>query len=449
MPDLTTGEPRDVWDRFFDEHRPAPQLLSTWVLKLHGEKQYKQVIACLQSALMHGQGQPWMYEVLALSMEIENYPKADVERVVLSLADFGEVDYSTMMFSGAYLARFGRKEAALTLYRQASRMLPERSEPYVLGLNLVKDQAKPEDVEWAACGVLLNSWGTDSAKLQLDAENILRERARQLRQKSDEATAVRLEQALAAAKSRDITVRLDWNGAADLDLQVEEPNGAICSVQSPETQSGGLYLHDGVGPDAKNSYELYVCPRGIAGPYRITVKNAGGALVGNRATLTVTMLEGTKEQARIVRMLTLDGDQEVGLTFDLPSGRRTQPRFVSALVTAPDVEMLLDRRAAQRNGALRPDAAGQAARRDFEQSRAESAQRSGKAGAVGYAPVVQVIPEGSSLSGQAVVSPDRRYVRLGMQPVFSEIVDVFTFTYLNGGNGAATGAGGGNPANGR
>jgi general secretion pathway protein D len=50
--------------------------------------------------------------------------------------------------------------------------------------------------------------------------------------------------------------------------------------------------------------------------------------------------------------------------------------------------------------------------------------------AAAHQPVVVVLSEGTSLSVQAVVSPDRRFVRLTLVPFFSSIgaVDTFTFT---------------------
>jgi general secretion pathway protein D len=50
--------------------------------------------------------------------------------------------------------------------------------------------------------------------------------------------------------------------------------------------------------------------------------------------------------------------------------------------------------------------------------------------AAAHQPVIVVLSEGTSLTVQAVVSSDRRFVRLTLQPVFSQIgaVDTFTFT---------------------
>ena len=63
--------------------------------------------------------------------------------------------------------------------------------------------------------------------------------------------------------------------------------------------------------------------------------------------------------------------------------------------------------------------------------------------AVGFTPQIQFIPDGVTLTVQAVVSADRRYVRLTVQPFFTQITDVFTFSFLSSGGGGAGGAAGG------
>ncbi len=50
--------------------------------------------------------------------------------------------------------------------------------------------------------------------------------------------------------------------------------------------------------------------------------------------------------------------------------------------------------------------------------------------AAAHMPVITVLSEGTSLSVQAVVSQDRRFVRLTLVPVFSQIGEVSTFTFV-------------------
>lgn len=69
---------------------------------------------------------------------------------------------------------------------------------------------------------------------------------------------------------------------------------------------------------------------------------------------------------------------------------------------------------------------------------------------VGYVPEITTIPEGTTLMVTAVVSADRRYVRLSVLPTFYNVTDVFTFSYIsaggtgNSGGGLGGGGGGGN-----
>lgn len=50
----------------------------------------------------------------------------------------------------------------------------------------------------------------------------------------------------------------------------------------------------------------------------------------------------------------------------------------------------------------------------------------------GFFPVITVLPEGASLTASAVVSPDRRHVRISLTPFFSSIGPVHTFNFLTG-----------------
>lgn len=51
---------------------------------------------------------------------------------------------------------------------------------------------------------------------------------------------------------------------------------------------------------------------------------------------------------------------------------------------------------------------------------------------VGFAPVITTLPQGTSLGVGAVVSPDRRYVRINATPFFSRIGRVHTFNLKTG-----------------
>ena len=54
-----------------------------------------------------------------------------------------------------------------------------------------------------------------------------------------------------------------------------------------------------------------------------------------------------------------------------------------------------------------------------------------RGGNPGFAPVITTLPSGAQLGASAVVSPDRRYVRMNLQPFFSSVGPVQTFTFQN------------------
>ena len=439
FPEWRNAKPQEVWPAYFRENKPSPAAVQALMIKLHSAGEHEHVISALQSAVINGQSQPWMYEVLALSMELAGRPPAQIERVVHSLSDFGGADFGSMMYSAAYLARFDRRAAALRLYRQAAKIAPEQPEPYILGLPHARYLRDADAVEWAACGILRYGWTRDYATLHRSAENAALEVEQKLRKAGHDERADQLSSAIAHARQRDLLIRVEWSGRGDLDLSVEEPVGTICSFENRDTAGGGVLTHDGYGPKAENCYDEYICAYGAKGAYRIRVKHAWGQIVADRATLTVTRHAGTDHEESIRKTLVMDRPEQV-VQVNLPDGRRKELKTVSTF----DLRGQLDAAAVARRvtgAGLRRDGLRQAALEDFERSRD---QRVRPAGAVGFQPVIAVIPEGIQLTTGAVVSADRRYVRISSFPVFSNITDVVQFSFVSGGGGVAGGGTGGN-----
>jgi uncharacterized membrane protein YgcG len=61
---------------------------------------------------------------------------------------------------------------------------------------------------------------------------------------------------------------------------------------------------------------------------------------------------------------------------------------------------------------------------------------------VGYQPVITVLPEGAMMFASAVISADRRYVRISPFPQFSTIRSVTTFSIQGGQTNTAPNVGG-------
>ena len=419
LPLKATGDPEDIWFDYFESNQPAPDVVRRGILRLHEQKKHEAVIAAIRAALVNDQSQPWMYDVLALSMRIAGRPAEDIERAVYSGIDFAGADFQTMMISAAYLTRFHQPETALRMYRQGSKIAPTRPEPYIMALRLARAERDEATIRWAAQGVLAYYWASDFAGLHKEAEAALLDSAERLRKAGQTEAAKKTEQTRVEALQRDLVVRLTWNGVGDLDVLVEEPSGSVCSFDNRVTTSGGVLVHDRYGPDQDNCYEQYVCAFGLPGTYKVRIHHAWGNVVGKRARLEVIRYQGTSNESSRTFTIPLQEDDTV-IRLQLGDGRREN------LAEIPVETSSLPLRAARNVRLARGEspASRQAVQR-FQDSRLQPAGF----GNIGFAQVVTTVSEGSTLSGSAVVSADRRYVRLSLAPVFSNLTDVFTFSF--------------------
>jgi len=426
-------------DDYFSKRRPDPRVTSRIIRELHKAKKHKHVIAAIQAALASGQGQPWMYDVLVGSMRIVGRPQAEINRVLASRIDLSGADVNSMLYTAAYFVRMDGHALALRLYRQASRIDPTRSEPYVLGLKLARQKKDYDAVQWAATGILVTAWTANHRELHRQAENAAADAYQELMKAGRKKEANALKAAMAEARKRDLVLKLEWSGPGDLDLLVEEPPGTVCSAAQPQTINGGVLVHDGYGPKQKNCYEEYVCAMGRPGKYRVRVRHVYGNIVGKRATLTVTRHLGTAEES-VKKFSVPLGQTDRIVRLSLPDGRRTAKAIVpdrkhrlSASPRVPRLRRVFTMGPASRNAARR-----------FANSR----QRLAGGRRVGFQPVITTLSEGVSMSAMAVVSGDRRYVRISTVPAFTAITDVFTFSFLNTGNPTGNpGVGGGTGGN--
>ena len=411
MPPTSSPEERlAFWSRFFEKEVP-PDTLHDVVAELFENSKYEDVIVCLEQAILHSQIQPWMYQVLAETMQVVGRPKSQIERVLLSSQDVILNEPRSMMHLAAYLVRFDRFDRALELYRQAAALDPSRPEPYVLALELATRTKNYNAIAWSAPEVLTFSWVKGREKLNRLAEESAAIAESALIKSGDFSRAFELRTEMQKARRLDLVVRLEWSGQGDLDLQISEPGGTICSAVQTMTSAGGIFVHDGFGPIQEHCYEEYLCPQGLVGEYRAIVKHVSGDIVGKRARITITRDRGTTNEESFTETLFI-GPTDQSIRFSLSRGRREQ-----ANLERRNGELKLSSNPGARQSVLAQLGAGGGV--------GQIAQRGA---AVGYTPVITQIAEGVRMSAMATVSGDRRYVRINANPVFSSITDVFSFT---------------------
>jgi hypothetical protein len=171
----------------------------------------------------------------------------------------------------------------------------------------------------------------------------------------------------------------------------------------------------------------------MSGDYRMTVRHISGDVVGKRAILKIIRYQGTPREIEEKFTIKLsDHDKVVRVT--LTNGRLKELTAISLL------EVPRERLGAGRNRRERLVPNTREAQRAGARF-VEGRRGFGGPAAPGYQPVISIISEGVSNTAMAVISGDRRYVRLSMVPVFSALTDVQSFSFFTQGGNQNTGGG--------
>jgi len=386
-------------------------------------------------------------------MQVCDYPAEDIRRVLLSAVDFsGDVEDAIKI--GKYLAKQGYAGEALRVLRDAARVQPLRADIYEAALPLAMQSEDWESLRWTSLGVLSQAWPVEQSKLvetaELAAKSVLVRMNREGRVVESKA----FEEQLKQAQRRDVVVRVSWTGKADLDLSVEEPSGTICAVGNPRTLSGGVLLNDGNSHQAaslEGYSESYACPQGYSGEYRILIEKIWGEVAGGKVTVDILTDFGTPEQRYRREQIPLSSKDAL-LKIAVKNGHRETP-MVDISVAKSETEKLAAGRAVL---------AQQLAGSDYSANNGLAGLLGPGSGipsvsnpffnpfrgAVGYRPIITVLPQGTQMAAVAVVSGDRRYVRVTPFPFFTDIIQVDTFNFITGdsttqGGGLGGGGGGG------
>ncbi|MGB9687981.1 hypothetical protein [Thermogutta sp.] len=446
--------PADLWDSVFAQGTIPAKDVREAVRRLVAGQKFEHVTALIHSALRHNQPQPWMYEGLALALEAQGGSREEIERALMSAADFAS-DPMDFLVLGIQLERHGLEQRALAMYRQVANLMPEWPEPYVAALRLAQKLNDREALKWSTVGILSQVFPQKHQDVWLNALRTAKALLDELKVQSPEE-AQKYEQALNEAVARDCIIEVSWVGEADLDLLVEEPGGTLCSLRNPRTTSGGVLVGDvssQAGREASDGYkEYYVCPRGFSGTYRAVVRRVWGNVVGGKVKVTVYLHFLTDKAQSLTKTIPLKGD-EAYIQFELADGRRKVPlaeqQLASAVMNQIDLRnRILAQQLGDGGNAPQVDPSSMAS---FVQSRTDGGAGVNpvwpfipvRGGAVGYAPQITVIPEGTMLTAAATVSADRRYVRVNPYPVFQAISEVNIFNFVTGESGQGLGGTGG------
>jgi tetratricopeptide (TPR) repeat protein len=439
----TAGKPdaKPTDDREYRRRLAQLRNSAAW---LGAQKEFGKAADLIAAAIAGGHAEPWMYEALALVTEAAGRPRSDVERVLLSSADFasGPTELATL---ARYLARLGFPEQAIRICRRITRLEPTNSEAYALAMTLAAEREDVATLLWACPGVLAHEWPAAQRDLAIRAGRIAKSTIDSLKKAGRKEEAAALEAAADRALVRDLVVEISWTGDADVDVFIEEPTGSVCSRSTPRTLSGGVLLaDDAAGQDrsGKIHKERYVVAEAFPGRYRILVRRVFGKVAADTVTVRTTVRARAANEETKTSPLRLAGNEQT-LTIELPDGRRREPLLDAQIAQDVVVQQHVTKTVLAQQLTSLADPAVAASMADSPRSNPGAGGPGfpgfGRNGVVGYQPQVSVLPEGVNLFARAVVSADRRYVRVTATPLFSTVGQVQQF----GGGGTAAGGGGG------
>ncbi len=434
LPSWSTGTKADAWDDYFRRNDATPAAIRETVRALMAEKKHDEVIGLIEGAIRQKQAQPWMYEALGIAMQLSGRPAADIERVMMSAIDFsgGPQDLIRVAY---YLSHWMPDDRALAqrslkLYRQATEQAPLEAEIFTHALELAKRWDDLDAIEWSCEGILRFPWPHSQRHIPEHADQVATTKLRELLKAAEVDRAAEFKRRIDAARTRDFVIRVSWIGSADVDLLVEDPSGSLCSFSNPRSAGGGVLLRDAQTAtderDQTTKFEEYVCAEGLSGIYRMQIRRVWGKVNGDKVSIDFWTQRGTRDEVRQRQVIDLK-DGEAVVNFQLAGGRReaadADPRIASTVGYQVAIgKAILAQQFGLPSSAIRGD----------QLPVSTTPTRNSLGAQAGYRPLIITLPTGANMSATAVVSSDRRYVRITAQPLFSSVPNVNTYNFGDG-----------------
>lgn len=317
-------EPTQVLQEILEKSRKDPGLLVAAAELLSKEKRFDYVADLLKACVHKGViVKPWVYEALALALESSGGAPVEIERARVSAVDLVPTDAAGYLRASKAMADQKRYDRAVAYCKQAALIDPTSAGPYEEALVYAGMGKDPTAMEWAAGSLLKRDWPIDNQDLHQKARGKLNDLFKSLETSSRKPEAERMLGSVANLEQRDLVINLTWQGQADLDLEVEEPIGTLCSFLQRQSPGGGVLLGDTVSEDTR---ETYVAAKAFKGDYKVTLRRIWGRPQGGKAVVEIIQYQGTPDEIR--RRETVVFDRSHTMTVSLAAGRRTTAEYV-------------------------------------------------------------------------------------------------------------------------
>jgi tetratricopeptide (TPR) repeat protein len=447
-PKKDTGPPPDpkkIWQDALARgvNNPGLIIATADYLALNGK--FEHAAEFLKADLRQGLlVEPWVYKALAVALRESGGTTEEIERAELSATDMEPADHEGYLQAARALAQDKRYDRALAFCRQAAQLQPNIPYAYADALTYAELAQDAKAMEWAAGNLLRQDWPVNNKDLQARALQKLEALATALSSdRKDEAQ--RLLDTMQRQRRRDLVIQLLWQGSADLDLHVQEPSGSTCWTLNRQTIGGGTLIGDSV---ADLTSETYMAAEAFPGEYLITVERVWGKPLGDKAQLKIIRHQGTPQQHEQLVTVLLTSNKSQPIKIKLDNGRRTE----TAYVPPPSAQQPPEEPAAATNSTSQvltqlrdladPDIRGfeTPTVRGSTYSAGRPRQPSDTSKAPAPSPndrtmyqtkVSPIFTNTADVTAQAVITADRRYVRLSLNVSATMLTNVITIPRFN------------------
>src|SRR5207245_857877 len=171
---LTDADAKKIWQDALARGIKDPGLIIATADALVALEKFEHAAEFLKANLRLGiVVKPWVYESLALALQLSNGSPVDVERAQVSAIDLEPQDAQGYLRAAEAVAGYGHHDRALALCKQAASLEPNLADAYADAL-VYADRGKSADaMAWAASNLLEREWATDNNSLHQKAETTL------------------------------------------------------------------------------------------------------------------------------------------------------------------------------------------------------------------------------------------------------------------------------------
>jgi tetratricopeptide (TPR) repeat protein len=432
-------DPKAIWQEALAKGVEDPGIIIAVAEFLARLQLWDHVAEFLKADLRQGiVVKPWVYEALAVALRSSGGAAEEIERAELSSVDLQPTDAQGFLKAARTMGDLKRFDRALAFCKQASLLEPNTPYPYAQALNYANATDDLEAVQWATSNLLKQDWPVRNQDIQLKATDKLNEVFKLLQQQNRMDESKQLREAVEERRRRDLVVKLSWQGQADLDLKVKEPTGSTCWALNRVTVGGGTLVGDTL---ADFNHETYLAAEAFSGEYEITIDRVWGHPVSEKAQLRILRHQGTKDERE--ELIAVDLSDLKLIKIKLDNGRRTEAAYVPppSSQQTPDASLVPqsqhDKILVQLRDLADPENYNYVQNRGFNGGLGSSGAATGPSEttrSVGKIPdaspndrvmyqtkVSSFVSNSLDVTAQAVMSADRRSVRLSIAPVFAPL----------------------------